>query len=232
MKNTIKHFILITAFLISCITVPVHADHTSKYYNSRIEVEYKSDGETVLEINTLYEPDSICSYTRRFFSDGTVEISENGKMISVFKEDPDIFFTYLRKIGSRELYTEFSVESLRLLTSNYGCGHNDKIHQYIGAVTETVYASALADTASVLSFAQYIAQAINSPLSAALYLASNIFDQCASHAPYKTVITRRMYDVLQVGSMNHLFFCYHVYSSFYNGNNVFLGAAETYYQEI
>lgn len=217
--------------IVSIIITPVNAKYTSSN-DSWIKVKYLLDDKIVVELNTYYDGVTTHSYTRNFHLDGTIEIIRDHQIDEVFMGNSETYFYYLKKVGSEEYYTEQSLVTISMIKSNYGCGYNDKIHQFIGSVTNTIYGAQIANTASALSIAYEIAAILNMPIAPALYLAANILDLCANQTPYKMIITKNMYDVKQPGSMEHLFFCYHTYVSCYNGYNEFLGATETYYQEI
>ena len=232
MKRISKLFVyLVISFLAISNLYAVQAkDDSFEKEKPFVRVSYTLENNNIIEENYIFDGSENYTIVRNISEEGIVTISKNDELIGVFAENQEIYKSYFLKIGTMEVLTEDSVVGRNILMSNYGCGYNQHIHQFIGRVTSTVYKSNISNASSTAMAAAIMAR-INVPMNITLTIASIVLNMCANNAPYKMIITRSMFDVKSVGSLSHLFFCYHVYTSCYNESNSFLGAFETYYQE-
>lgn len=100
---------------------------------------------------------------------------------------------------------------------NYGCGHNDKIHTFIGSTTNRYYKSDIEKWGSSSALLAILLTAMASEYAVLAQFASWLFNQFASDAPDLLVIKESIFSVSAVGG-GFLFYCHHFFIGEYTLN--------------
>lgn len=208
-----KKVLSLTLALIMLLTAfPVYVSAAETNDPLISSVTYTLNGEQVIETIHNFENGVIkTTIVRTISPSGNMNILVNGTQQATLGDaDYELYFSL---VGSVLTFRESDLNRISqnsiTRTTNFGCGHNDKIHSFVGQTTQTYYASDMTAWTTVATIASKLAKSFNSPYEQLFECAAAIFAGIGNGAPDKMVVTESIYDVLTVGDNTYLFTCHH-----------------------
>lgn len=206
----------IFSFFLTCVMVLnicfINANAATATNPILSSVDYRLDGEQVVETIHIYENGELYStIVRTVYPSGDMNVLLNGTRQETLSGANYVY--YLSLVGISQVFRESDINALSQnslsRTSNFGCGHNDKIHSYIGRTTQTYYNSEIAGWRSASAIATALVAKFAAPYTGLMVLADIILNAIEVNSPDKMVVTESNYDVLTVGDNSYLFSCHH-----------------------
>lgn len=202
-------------FLLFSFISPVSAT-TSSNISSTVSYEI-SDG-TILETVSFYNNSTVSTiYRREIHQNGTIDLYiDNVYHSSLNGANYNAFFAL---VGTSEVFYHTDVPSsiadFSTRTSNYGCGHNDKIHTYLFTNSCVIYRSDFANLGTAAAIAGILMQYFSVPYAALVAIAGVLLPNMLSDNVDRINIYEYEYDVYSVNNA-YEFTCHHFSMLYYN----------------
>ena len=137
---------------------------------------------------------------------------------------------FLPLVGTSETYT-FNPAAPSPRSSNYGCGHNDKIHTYLSSHSETLYRTDVEEYENDVDLLLALISTLGAPAFVLSVIANYLHGEYIQNFPYMVTITLRTYRVTYVSGV-YAFHCYHTLIGEYSGPGILTDSHEVFAQEV